>query len=176
VASDRPISHLDFTTGARHHYMVRRRMLQFPLGLPTIAAFRAKCHPARNGNERTDRNPKKTKKPRPFDPAVFLETTAKGRTISTHRKKDIIFSQGDTSLRGAQSKGPREYQLMILSPGSSRPLSPNRNVAHVLRVDIHDLNSEASRQNSSADVTFICLSLNNFGNWDPGARLSCPFE
>jgi CRP/FNR family cyclic AMP-dependent transcriptional regulator len=31
---------------------------------------------------------------RPFDPAVFLETAAKGRTITTHRKKEIIFSQG----------------------------------------------------------------------------------
>jgi CRP/FNR family transcriptional regulator, cyclic AMP receptor protein len=32
-----------------------------------------------------------------FDPAVFLETSAKGRVISTHRKKQIIFAQGDTS-------------------------------------------------------------------------------
>ena len=30
-----------------------------------------------------------------FDPAVFLETTAKGRIISTHRKNKIIFVQGD---------------------------------------------------------------------------------
>ena len=28
---------------------------------------------------------------------VFLETAAKGRTISTHRKKDIIFSQGNVA-------------------------------------------------------------------------------
>jgi CRP/FNR family cyclic AMP-dependent transcriptional regulator len=32
-----------------------------------------------------------------FDPAVFLETSAKGRVISTHRKKQIIFAQGDAS-------------------------------------------------------------------------------
>jgi CRP/FNR family cyclic AMP-dependent transcriptional regulator len=32
-----------------------------------------------------------------FDPAVFLETSAKGRIISTHRKKQIIFAQGDAS-------------------------------------------------------------------------------
>jgi CRP/FNR family cyclic AMP-dependent transcriptional regulator len=32
-----------------------------------------------------------------FDPAVFLETSAKGRTISTYRKKQIIFAQGDAS-------------------------------------------------------------------------------
>jgi CRP/FNR family cyclic AMP-dependent transcriptional regulator len=30
-----------------------------------------------------------------FDPATFLETAAKGRLISKHRKKEIIFSQGD---------------------------------------------------------------------------------
>jgi CRP/FNR family cyclic AMP-dependent transcriptional regulator len=29
-----------------------------------------------------------------FDPAVFFETAAKGRTISKHRKSEIIFSQG----------------------------------------------------------------------------------
>src|SRR4030095_5326241 len=30
-----------------------------------------------------------------FDPAVFLETTANGRVISTHSKRDVIFAQGD---------------------------------------------------------------------------------
>jgi CRP/FNR family cyclic AMP-dependent transcriptional regulator len=30
-----------------------------------------------------------------FDPALFFETAAKGRTISKHRKSEIIFSQGD---------------------------------------------------------------------------------
>ena len=30
-----------------------------------------------------------------FDPAVFLETTAIGRVISTHSNKDVIFAQGD---------------------------------------------------------------------------------
>jgi CRP/FNR family cyclic AMP-dependent transcriptional regulator len=39
--------------------------------------------------------PKTTRGTRQFDPAVFLETAAKGRTISTHRKKEIIFSQGN---------------------------------------------------------------------------------
>jgi CRP/FNR family cyclic AMP-dependent transcriptional regulator len=32
-----------------------------------------------------------------FDPAVFLETSAKGRVISTHRKKQILFAQGDAA-------------------------------------------------------------------------------
>ena len=36
-------------------------------------------------------------KPSQFDPAAFLQTVAKGRTISTHRKKEIIFSQGDAA-------------------------------------------------------------------------------
>ena len=30
-----------------------------------------------------------------FDPAVFLETAAKGRVISTHGKRQTIFAQGD---------------------------------------------------------------------------------
>jgi CRP/FNR family transcriptional regulator, cyclic AMP receptor protein len=41
--------------------------------------------------------PKKRKKPRRFDPVVFLETAAKGRTISTYRKKEIIFAQGNVA-------------------------------------------------------------------------------
>jgi len=32
-----------------------------------------------------------------FDPAVFLATSAKGRIISTHQKREIIFAQGDTA-------------------------------------------------------------------------------
>ena len=40
----------------------------------------------------TDR---KTATPARFDPAVFLETTANGRVISTHSKRDVIFAQGD---------------------------------------------------------------------------------
>ena len=32
-----------------------------------------------------------------FDPAVFLKTAAKGRAVSTHRKKQIIFAQGDAA-------------------------------------------------------------------------------
>ena len=30
-----------------------------------------------------------------FDPAVFLETAARGRAISTHPKKQILFAQGE---------------------------------------------------------------------------------
>ena len=41
--------------------------------------------------------PKSTKNSRRFDPAVFSETAAKGRTITTHRKKEIIFSQGNVA-------------------------------------------------------------------------------
>jgi CRP-like cAMP-binding protein len=32
-----------------------------------------------------------------FDPVSFLETAAKGRVISEHRKKQILFKQGDTA-------------------------------------------------------------------------------
>jgi CRP/FNR family cyclic AMP-dependent transcriptional regulator len=40
-------------------------------------------------------SPKKTRGAPRFDPAVFFETVAKGRTISKYRKGDIVFSQGD---------------------------------------------------------------------------------
>jgi CRP-like cAMP-binding protein len=43
------------------------------------------------------KTPKMPRKTRRFDPAVFLETAAKGRTIATYRKKGIIFSQGDVA-------------------------------------------------------------------------------
>jgi CRP-like cAMP-binding protein len=32
-----------------------------------------------------------------FDPAVFLETAAKGRVISAHRRQEVIFTQGDAA-------------------------------------------------------------------------------
>jgi CRP/FNR family transcriptional regulator, cyclic AMP receptor protein len=32
-----------------------------------------------------------------FDPAVFLETAAKGRIVTTHQTKQIIFAQGDAA-------------------------------------------------------------------------------
>jgi CRP/FNR family cyclic AMP-dependent transcriptional regulator len=38
---------------------------------------------------------KTTKGSQRFDPVAFFETAAKGRAISKHRKKEIIFSQGD---------------------------------------------------------------------------------
>ena len=38
--------------------------------------------------------PRKTKRGRKFDPAVFLATAAEGRTMSTHQDKEIIFTQG----------------------------------------------------------------------------------
>jgi CRP/FNR family transcriptional regulator, cyclic AMP receptor protein len=39
--------------------------------------------------------PPRTSKGRRFDPAAFLETSAKGRVISRHQKRQIIFAQGD---------------------------------------------------------------------------------
>ena len=44
----------------------------------------------RNGNSK---NPRVER----FDPAAFLETAALGRSLSTHRKNQIIFSQGDAA-------------------------------------------------------------------------------
>jgi CRP/FNR family transcriptional regulator, cyclic AMP receptor protein len=34
---------------------------------------------------------------RRFDPAIFLGTAAKGRAISTHRKGETFFAQGDAA-------------------------------------------------------------------------------
>jgi CRP/FNR family transcriptional regulator, cyclic AMP receptor protein len=47
---------------------------------------------SRRSKKNTDR---KAASPALFDPAVFLETVANGRVISTHSKKDVIFAQGD---------------------------------------------------------------------------------
>jgi CRP/FNR family cyclic AMP-dependent transcriptional regulator len=43
----------------------------------------------------TGKPPSKTSGPRRFDPAVFVETAAKGRIISSHSAGDVIFAQGD---------------------------------------------------------------------------------
>src|ERR1700734_405490 len=42
-------------------------------------------------------SPKKTKNLQRFDPAAFLEIAAKGRTLLTHRKKEVIFTQGNVA-------------------------------------------------------------------------------
>jgi CRP/FNR family cyclic AMP-dependent transcriptional regulator len=51
-------------------------------------------HAPRSRPAKRDTNRKAAKKAL-FDPAVFLETTANGRVISTHSKRDVIFAQGD---------------------------------------------------------------------------------
>jgi CRP-like cAMP-binding protein len=48
-----------------------------------------KSRPARRGPNR------KAASEALFNPAEFLETTAQGRVIATHSKKDVIFAQGD---------------------------------------------------------------------------------
>src|SRR5689334_24494598 len=49
------------------------------------------------GMTRRKTAPTKTRGSRRFDPAVFLETAAKGRVITTHSKKQVIFAQGDAA-------------------------------------------------------------------------------
>jgi hypothetical protein len=42
-----------------------------------------------------------------FDPAAFFQTVGQGRSISTYRKNEIIFSQGDAAdAKKAKSKSP----------------------------------------------------------------------
>ena len=48
-----------------------------------------------NSKSRAPRKGGKPGKAIPFDPATYLETVAKGRTISLHKKRGIIFKQGD---------------------------------------------------------------------------------
>lgn len=43
----------------------------------------------------TGRAPRPAQRGAGFDPAEFLETVAQGRIVSTHAKKQIIFSQGE---------------------------------------------------------------------------------
>ncbi len=55
-----------------------------------------KAQMARTQNERIEESPKKIKKGKArFDPADFLETAAKGRVVSPHRKGEVLFSQGE---------------------------------------------------------------------------------
>ena len=51
-----------------------------------------------------------------FDPVAFLNTAAKGRVISTHPKKQIIFAQGGTadSVHYIQSG---KVKVTVVSPG-----------------------------------------------------------
>ncbi len=42
-------------------------------------------------------SPKAIKGARRFDPVAFFDTAAQGRTISKHRKNEIIFSQGEAA-------------------------------------------------------------------------------
>jgi CRP/FNR family transcriptional regulator, cyclic AMP receptor protein len=58
-----------------------------------------------------DRRPGAKSGARRFDPGTFLATTAKGRAISTHRKGDKFFAQGDAAdaifyIKKARSKLP----------------------------------------------------------------------
>jgi CRP-like cAMP-binding protein len=42
-------------------------------------------------------SPKAARRRRPFDPAAFFETSGRGRTISKHSEKEVIYSQGEAA-------------------------------------------------------------------------------
>ena len=48
-----------------------------------------------NSKPRAPRKSGKHDRAMPFDPATYLETVAKGRAITLHKKKGVIFKQGD---------------------------------------------------------------------------------
>src|ERR1700689_487403 len=50
----------------------------------------------RSGKSKREPSRRRTGVPQ-FDPAHFFETASSGRSISTHRKNEIIFSQGDAA-------------------------------------------------------------------------------
>lgn len=51
------------------------------------------CEPTAKPRKRS--TTAKAKNAASFDPAIYLDTVAKGRTITPYKKKNIIFSQGD---------------------------------------------------------------------------------
>jgi CRP/FNR family cyclic AMP-dependent transcriptional regulator len=81
--------------------MVRGRKWQFTQNEQFYTAVSPRSVPnvSRQGAEMSEQSiiPKTTKHARQFDPVAFLETAAKGRIISAHSKKEIIFSQGDVA-------------------------------------------------------------------------------
>ena len=82
--------------GARHGTALTTWALQrvYTVQITKCAAAISDNLPdARSRNEQTEQSIKGSQ----FDPAKFLETAAKGRRIVTHRKKEIIFSQGDAA-------------------------------------------------------------------------------
>lgn len=51
-----------------------------------------------------------------FDPAKFLETATKGRTLKTYAKREIIFTQGDIAdsvfyIKKVRSKSPSCHRM-----------------------------------------------------------------
>ncbi len=61
---------------------------------------------------------RKTKSAAPFDPAVFLQTAAAGRIISTHKKKAIIFDQGDPAESVIYIKSGKIKVIVISKEGN----------------------------------------------------------
>jgi len=73
----------------------------------------------RSGKSKREPSRRRTGVPQ-FDPAHFFETSATGRSISTHRKNEIIFSQGDAAdavfyIKKARSKSP-SYPSKVRKP------------------------------------------------------------
>lgn len=58
------------------------------------------------------KNPKRTEA---FEPSVFLETVAKGRAVSKHKKKEVIFRQGDKADSVFYIKGGK-IKVTVVSP------------------------------------------------------------
>jgi CRP-like cAMP-binding protein len=71
------------------------RSEQFDRGLPPELWSNAAGKEA--GMAKRSRTPQKSRGAKRFDPVEFLETAAKGRIVSVHKKKQVIFAQGDVA-------------------------------------------------------------------------------
>jgi hypothetical protein len=58
-----------------------------------------------------DRRPRKKTGALQFDPATYLDTVAKGRSISTHRKGDKFFAKARPLMQFSTSKKGKSKSL-----------------------------------------------------------------
>ena len=92
---------------------------------------------------------------------MFLETAAKGRTISTHRKKAIIFSQGDVADAVFYIKKGKEIQRVIRDEPAFSQMFMSHILARNVRVE-EDLLDQLFNSTEKR-LARLLLLLANFG-------------
>ncbi len=84
------VVHLEIIGGAKAGTVTKRRFV-----LPSVRIRKRGISHPEIAPPPTPGKGRKSGDAAPFDPANYLETVAKGRTILLHKKKGIIFKQGD---------------------------------------------------------------------------------